>query len=723
MSALAGLTNLTGLTIYHNAISDLSPLVANTGLGSGEEVDARGNPLNTASINTHIPALQQRGVEVLFDTSPPVNIPDPNLRAAIETALGKAAGAPITVADMGTLTSLTARDANISDLTGLEGATNLTGLVLGGNSITDLSPLVANTGLGSGDTVNVRTNPLNRASIQTHIPALQSRGVTVEFDNLTPTHHLKVSGDNQRAIPGTTLEQPFVVEVRDQLDKPLSGVQVTFLVTQGGGTLSATSATTNTAGRAESILTLGPNPGTNTVTVSVAGIQDGQTFTAEGVRIPLAFWIITGFDQNGLVGEALAAPFVVEVRGQSGGPFPDAEVTFTVISGGGTLSVTSATTDTDGRAESILTLGPNPGTNTVTVSVAGIEEERIITAIAEYALGTGISFAFSKTPIHLGDSFTLDVRADNVTDLAGWQFDIVFDRAALEAIEVSEGDFLKSDGGSTFFQSGQTNNATGKITGLIAGRTSAGGVSGSGSLLKVEFKAKSVGETELALENLLLGSATGGNIPVEPPSVSITVEEQFLTGDANRDGVVNILDLIIVAQRLGTRQPPDSPIDINGDGFVNIFDLTLIAQGIGAAAPGVSTNHMVQSWIAEGRLADDGSLIFQEGIRNLETLLASLLPDESALLPNYPNPFNPETWIPYQLSEAGPVSLSIYDTTGALIRSLSLGIQPAGFYNSRERAAHWDGRNDAGEHVASGIYFYQLRTPAFQQTRRLVIVK
>ena len=99
------------------------------------------------------------------------------------------------------------------------------------------------------------------------------------------------------------------------------------------------------------------------------------------------------------------------------------------------------------------------------------------------------------------------------------------------------------------------------------------------------------------------------------------------------------------------------------------------------------------------------------------------LPTQNLLLQNYPNPFNPETWIPYQLSQDSPVSVSIYDTTGRLIRTLSLGFQSAGFYNSRERAAYWDGRNALGERVASGIYFYQLTTPAFQQTRRLVIVK
>ena len=98
-------------------------------------------------------------------------------------------------------------------------------------------------------------------------------------------------------------------------------------------------------------------------------------------------------------------------------------------------------------------------------------------------------------------------------------------------------------------------------------------------------------------------------------------------------------------------------------------------------------------------------------------------PEQDLLLQNYPNPFNPETWIPYQLSSDSPVSVSIYGTTGVLVRTLSLGIQPAGFYNSHGRAAYWDGRNDAGEHVSSGLYFYQLRTPTFHQTRRLVIMK
>ena len=135
----------------------------------------------------------------------------------------------------------------------------------------------------------------------------------------------------------------------------------------------------------------------------------------------------------------------------------------------------------------------------------------------EYTLATGIDYAFSETPIHIGDTFTFEVRAENVTDLAGWQFDIAFDSAILEALDVSEGDFLKTDGGTTFFQSGRIDNAAGKITGLIAGRISEGGVSGSGSVLQVKFKAKSKGESELTLQNFLFGSVTEESIPAAPP--------------------------------------------------------------------------------------------------------------------------------------------------------------------------------------------------------------
>ena len=338
----------------------------------------------------------------------------------------------------------------------------------------------------------------------------------------------------------------------------------------------------------------------------------------------------------------------------------------------------------------------------------------------------GIGYAFSETPIHVGDTFSLDIRAENVFDLAGWQFDIAFDPAILEAVDASEGDFLKTDGGATFFQSGSIDNTAGKITGLIAGRISKTGVSGSGSVLQVRFKAKSEGETELALQNFLFGSFTGENIPAGPHEIHITVQERLLTGDVNRDGVVNILDLILVARQLGKSVPSDSPVDINGDGVVNIFDLTLVAQGIGkAAAPPAHglESKTIETWITQARIEDDGSIAFRQGIANLESLLASMIPSETALLANYPNPFNPETWIPYQLAAPAEVTLTIYDIGGQLVRHLDVGHQAAGVYHSRGRAVYWDGRNRRDEPVASGVYFYTLTAGEFTATRKMLVQK
>ena len=202
LSAVSGLTKLTLLGLWDNTISDLSPLISNTGLGRGDMVDVDENPLNAVSLNTHILTLQSRGVNVRINK--PVNIPNRNLRAKIKAALGKAAGETITRTDMAMLTMLKAFKANISNLTGLEYATNLTHLYLednrisdlsalsglsnllvlhlNNNNISDISPLVTNTGLGNGDSVDVRGNPLSAESINTHIPALQSRGISVFFE-------------------------------------------------------------------------------------------------------------------------------------------------------------------------------------------------------------------------------------------------------------------------------------------------------------------------------------------------------------------------------------------------------------------------------------------------------------------------------------------------------------------------------------------------------------
>ena len=96
---------------------------------------------------------------------------------------------------------------------------------------------------------------------------------------------------------------------------------------------------------------------------------------------------------------------------------------------------------------------------------------------------------------------------------------------------------------------------------------------------------------------------------------------------------------------------------------------------------------------------------------------------ENALLANFPNPFNPETWIPYQLAKPTEVTITIYAVNGQVVRTLTLGHQPAGIYQNRSRAAHWDGKNEFGEKVASGVYFYRLTAGDFTATRKMLIRK
>ena len=245
--------------------------------------------------------------------------------------------------------------------------------------------------------------------------------------------------------------------------------------------------------------------------------------------------------------------------------------------------------------------------------------------------------------------------------------------------------------------------------------------------------------------------------------------------DVNADGQVTVIDLAIVALFYGTQVPVgvSLPADVNTDGVVNLLDLTAVAQAIDAAGGGSNglslddveaallavaeqaadieavaeapmrfsmPQHALSGGIAYSNvaaaLADVQHLAGTDDVRFArglpETVLSELLqllaemvsvPETTALLPNYPNPFNPETWIPYHLSKDAEVILTIYGIDGQIVRRLALGHQPAGIYQNRSRAAYWDGRNESGESMASGVYFYTLTAGEFTATRKLLIIK
>ena len=223
------------------------------------------------------------------------------------------------------------------------------------------------------------------------------------------------------------------------------------------------------------------------------------------------------------------------------------------------------------------------------------------------------------------------------------------------------------------------------------------------------------------------GAIEGYNGPALTAEISVTAGPE---ADANNDGVVDLQDLVLVASNYG--QTGTNSADINGDGVVNIDDLTTVAGALdnAGAAPSVHPQILelftaadVKLWLFHARQLDLTDPTALKGILFLEQLLAALLPRETALLPNYPNPFNPETWIPYRLAEDAFVTLTIYDGEGQVVRTLDVGHQIAAFYESRSQAIHWDGRNEFGETVASGIYFYNLTADNYSATRKMLIIK
>ena len=515
ISPLASLTNLRDLDLGSTDVSDVSPLASLTNL---EWLSLSGIDASDVSALAHLTNLEWLSLfaSAVSDVSALAHLTNLEWLSLDRTAVSDISA----LENLTNLTGLWLPGTDVSDISPLASLTNLTGLILWATDVSDVSALASLTnltglGLSNTDVSDVSalaslTNltrldlggcPLSYASIHTHIPTLQAKGIEVEFDNVAHSALLKVSGDGQEGAVGTALPNPFVV----------------------------------------------------TVTDAEGNYIDGQT------------------------------------------------VQFEILGGGGSLSAETVETDAQGKAGVTLTLGGSQGVNKVKASSEGIRSWVLFTAVG-------------------------------------------------------------------------------------------------------------------------------------------TEDAPQLVADVNGDGVVNIQDLTLVAAQFGQMEE-DMPADINGDGIVNIQDLVLVAGafGAGAAAPSARavslvrlTASDVEGWLSEvresirsgsGNASRPGGLSYSRGITVLEQLLASLMPEATALLANYPNPFNPETWIPYQLSEPAEVTVTIYAANGAIVRTLDLGHRRAGSYESQSRAAYWDGRNAQGEPVASGVYFYTLTAGDFKATRKMVIRK
>ena len=240
------------------------------------------------------------------------------------------------------------------------------------------------------------------------------------------------------------------------------------------------------------------------------------------------------------------------------------------------------------------------------------------------------------------------------------------------------------------------------------------------------------------------------DVPVNQVLQVIESDRQAdLASDVNQDGQVNILDFVFVVKHFGESPPTNPRADVNKDGEVSILDLVWIVKFIEEKRAVTAAPYHKQVTTAIDRnilnstrqLSDTEIALLNSFYKKIEGMSGNaaqielirrflrqlLMPVEEPLVTklhaNFPNPFNPETWIPYQLATDSDITIRIYNMSGHVVRTLFTGYQVSGYYLSRHKAAYWDGRNEFGEQVASGVYIYELETPTFKQTRRLVILK
>ena len=451
----------------------------------------------------------------------------------------------------------------------------------------------------------------------------------------------KLSGDKQQGLPESTLPQPFEVSVLDQNGDPLPGATVTFTVTAGGGSLSATTATTDANGRAAATLTLGSAPERNTVAVRVAELKP-VIFGATAQAISTSLTKVSGDKQEGPAGAALSEPLVVVVRDQINNPFEGAQVTFAVTAGGGTLSATTDTTDANGRASSALTLGSLPGANTVSVRVAKLKP------VAFIATGQTIPKSLAKVS---GDEQQAAPGASlpqplvvSVVDQTGAAF-----AGATVTFAVTVGDGTLS-----------TTTATTDETGRASSALTLGSLPGA---------------------NTVTASVAG----IDPVTFTATAEA---TPDFDGDGETGFADFFLFADAFGGSDPR---FDLDGSGSVDFGDFFLLADHFGDPA--------------RGKLL----ALAREMIG---------LPDGPQLQQNAPNPFNSETVISWFLLRPAPTRVEVFALTGQRVAVLHQGPKKAGVHR-----VHWDGRDDQGRPLASGVYLYRLVTTESVQTRKLTLLR
>ena len=667
VSPLSGLTNLKELHLNDNHIVDVTPLAGLTNL---TKLRLRNNRIENVSSLVALENLQ----ELLLDGNPlsaSTVIPDVGLAKAVQKKLGLLSWQFITEATLQELTTLDARERNISDLTGLEHATNLTELELYRNNVSDLTPL--------SNLPNLTALKLSRNAIVDVGP----------LSGLTTLEELHLN-DNavEDVTPLAALTNLSVLRLRNN-----AVVDAAPLIElENLRTLQLSEDTPSTS-------TLIPDAGLEEAVRSALHLTPTH-FISVGVLKRL---------------EQLDAPRrnISDLTG---------------------LEHATNLTELELYRNNVSDLSPLsdlPNLRVLKVSRNALELYPL--APIRNIKSLEVLHANDNNIHRLIEGASILQWLPNLTELR------------LRGNRVIDDDIRFLGNSTTLTILDLDGNSISDLSGL----------SGLTELRYLGLKdLREIGDNPIdltplaALENLETLRLEGTNYsrdtsPLYPLTqnnlTDVDIEiSQYSPWDVNEDGQVNAIDSLTLILLVG--QDSDDPrLDINGDGVVGWDDVSEVIAHWDAEAAAPSSEELLAQLDKTGfasldpavlehqldllRAQGEGGLKYERTIALLENLLASLRPEETVLLANYPNPFNPETWLPYQLAQESDVLLIIYDVRGTVVRQLALGHQAAGYYTSQSRAAYWDGRNAIGERVSSGIYFYELRADAVSLLRKMVILK
>ena len=490
-----------------------------------------------------------------------------------------------------------------------------------------------------------------------------------------------VSGNGQSGEVGKTLAQPFVVGVLDQDRKPLQRIAVTFAVNAGGGRLSANRQITDVYGQAQTTLTLGSRAGPHSVTASAAGIRQMQTFTATAIAPPPppepepVMPVRSTTEEPPLYWIEGNTIYYRPTNGEKEIFWKPKDGTLTgglaVDTVGGKVYWTEEKRDGTGRVQSAAL----DGTNVQTV--------RAINAVPlDIAVGTD---KISERWVY----WTNSAKKIQRINVGG---------------SVFQGGFMEFPDSPTSpthiaFDQGEFRlywAEMGRIRGVAA--------NGNGKRDTIVEDLGKLGGIAVADGTVYWTEQTSGGGRVRAMNRAGSGAKLLAVTDSLPEGI----GVDPVGGKVYWKTVDGEIQSVSFTGAIQTVDTSKVGGAESSAAA-----------IALGGLGETAEVPVGLGAPSLNLVVSV----ENALLANYPNPFNPETWIPYQLSAAADVWISIYSVNGHLVRRLDLGHQVAGVYRSRSRAAYWDGRNAFGERVASGLYFYTLTAGDFTATRKMLIRK